>query len=136
MVKETFESVASSDASDNVLIFDSPKNKNSTEHISEQLEFDFDAIQGEFDSHRQCYMFSIAGHQLELPVNWSLFSDLPRDLKEGQTLFTLSESQDTSRLFELLQKITGQNLTTVECKWLKSRPFLKMNLAFQQDNAA
>ena len=132
MVQETFEGVSTGNNGifnlddSNILSF--PQN--------EQLSFDFDSISGTYDLERKCYIFTIAGLEIEFPVNWKIFRKSPQQVREGHTLFAFTENDDPYKLLFVFQSVLGFNLSLVEFKWLKSRPSIVLTPANEQLRAA
>jgi hypothetical protein len=132
MVQETFEGINHKDS----VQLDSKVNNVLEFKKSQQLEFNFDSIQGVYDSNRQCYIFSISEYELEFPANWQLFTASPQQMIDGDTLFAITEDDDPCGLLSILGTVLGQVITFAECKWLKSQPVIVVNQVNLQSHAA
>jgi hypothetical protein len=118
MVDETFKAVEEVDQTsfDNVLDFSKAKKTKINSEV-EQLNFEFNAFFGAYDIERSCYVFQIKNETIELPKNWGPFKFInPNQLNNGE-LFTLSKSEDTDLLIDVLENISGLNLEEVKCNF-------------------
>jgi len=113
MVDETFSGAREEDLTNLVQFSDYQKKANDLKYM------------GAFDEQRQCYMLQVNDTYLEMPVNWSIFSQNNKDI-------SIDSINDGYGLTAIFSEILGSNITKVH---LDIHPtYFKLTLYPSQEN--